>query len=469
MKLGWSCNQYGSVAEHLRDCQRVRMISPGAPIRLDAINDSMALQNPLISQTFTIHDTETEVTVVVTSVVLPSPFKVTFRGPCHVPRVLNHSIGSSAARPYIAYVGTLADSHDVVEVDTKSRTARRCQDTTADPQVWEDVTDDISSGSTWFALRAGSNAIEINRDSSTGGSVNTFEHRNPAVAFDWGWLDARVDNIIAVGSKPLFVTIYYTPGDNRAQSEDPAVIAQHAEFIRQLVKRYKTKAYGIEADNEPNIPWTRVIGPGKGAPPPSLIAKVCGAIMPLIPDAWKRISPGLAPGSTADSPSLGQFYSPEDWLAEFWPLAGSHFDFVGMHPYGQKDDISKPWSLIGRLPGIFAQCGNTPIIATEYNGIPPAHDDFVLNSKWVAETLPYLNNLSAAGQKIVHTLFFYAMSDPVTDHPGEYYLGVYPPGDSVPRPVLDRIKYWIKHPKEELELGDFEQLSEEDPGPLIRP
>lgn len=110
---------------------------------------------------------------VVTAGVVDTPFVVTFRGPCTNPKLLSHSLGVDAAhRPFLQWVGALADNSDHVVIDTAAGTVLH---------NGTDASSGLATGSQMFDLIPGTNALTVSRTVTTGSSTTTVARRD---AFD---------------------------------------------------------------------------------------------------------------------------------------------------------------------------------------------------------------------------------------------------------------------------------------------
>lgn len=101
-----------------------------------------------------------------------TPFIAILRGPTTNPKVLSHSLGTPSTRPFFQWIGALANSADLLVVDTAAGTVLH---------NGVDASGGLAAGSSMFDLIPGVNSLDVTRTVTTGISTNTIRRRD---AFD---------------------------------------------------------------------------------------------------------------------------------------------------------------------------------------------------------------------------------------------------------------------------------------------
>lgn len=103
---------------------------------------------------------------------VPTPFVFVARGPSSNPKIVNHSLGTPATRPFLQWTGGLSSSVDLLVVDMAAGTILH---------NGVDASSGLVAGSQLFDLLPGANSIEVDRTATAGAATFSVQRRD---AFD---------------------------------------------------------------------------------------------------------------------------------------------------------------------------------------------------------------------------------------------------------------------------------------------
>lgn len=224
--------------------------------------------------------------------------------------------------------------------------------------------------------------------------------------YDFSALDAKVAACEALKLRVWLMIPMWAPDGvlagkpDKTQIKTPDALAGFVAFCRALGAHFagRVSIRGCSTGNEPNL---RTPFAPDGADP-IWQAQVTNAVVPVLPKAWRKCSPGMAP-----APDSGGSLSPLTYLESYWPALKVKLHGCEIHPYGRASDIAQSWSVLGALPAIHDLVG-VPIVASEYNS--DGSDSDAAKAANVPLGVAYM-----AGLGYVERVFVYAVSDRGTD------------------------------------------------------
>lgn len=257
-------------------------------------------------------------------------------------------------------------------------------------------------------------------------------------------LDARIDAVLAHGLRNHLVVPMWAPKSvlagkaDKTQIKTDQALTAFVSFCRALGARYGTKVKSYEPGNEINLRKPFV---PDGADP-EWQAEVTSAVAPVMPKAWKLITPGLSPATDS-----GGSLSPVSYMRRYWPAltpaARALVHAAAIHPYGRAADVAQSWSTLGQCKA-FHDIVGVPLWGTEQN--TDWSDSDVAKAANEPKALDYLRGLG-----YMERVFVYAMSDPGTD--ATYHLGLLD-GHGQPRPELGAVRAWVALNRKATESAD---------------
>lgn len=100
-----------------------------------------------------------------------TPFVATLRGPATNPKILSHELGTPTSRPFLQWIGVLADNTHHVVFDTGAGTVTK---------DGSDASAGLAPGSQMFDLIPGGNFLTVSRTGSTAASMTSDVSRHDA-------------------------------------------------------------------------------------------------------------------------------------------------------------------------------------------------------------------------------------------------------------------------------------------------
>jgi len=225
--------------------------------------------------------------------------------------------------------------------------------------------------------------------------------------FVWEDFDRAIEAYEQHGINLMVILCYASPWSGGASPDNDAERAFFANYVYQMVNRYKGRVAAWEIWNEPNIQpyWSP-------RPDPVLYAKLLQAAYA----AAKKADPDcVVVGGVMAGPDHA-------FLAGMYEAgAKGHFDILSYHNYGQQNEIETEWPAIEKLRVVMAQYGDTetPIWHTEtgFHTGPVG----LTEPQQAAKIVRYSVGLLALG---VERMFQLTLMD-WTDDPKHHDLSVY--------------------------------------------
>lgn len=228
--------------------------------------------------------------------------------------------------------------------------------------------------------------------------------------FEWADFDRAVETYNRHGIKLFAILCYSSAWSGGESPQTDEERARFANFVHEMVKRYRGKVAAWEIWNEPNIQpfWTPL-------PNPELYAKLLVAAY----DAAKRADPDcVIVGGALAGPDAAFL---EGMLASG---AKGHFDVFSYHNYGQDLSMEKEWPAVEKLRAILAAhgIGDVPIWHTEngfYTG--PVGIPENVQGSWIVR---YSIGLLALGIEKTFQLTLHDWTDDPQHHDLSCYRGI---------------------------------------------